>query len=159
MILELRALLLVLIPLSASISLAGGWQTIAGQNQDPVQTIELTSAQIYQEKCATCHDKPKGRIPPHSQIEKRSHEDVVQSLTTGSMKPWANGLTIAQINSLATYLTGTQAGTNGNANIGQNPCKDPGGPISLNGPLWNGWGRDLENSRYQPKPGLSAEDC
>ena len=25
------------------------------------------------------------------------------------------------------------------------------------GPMWNGWGRDLGNSRYQPDPGLTAE--
>jgi len=23
---------------------------------------------------------------------------------------------------------------------------------------WNGWGRDLDNSRYQPKPGIKPED-
>jgi polyvinyl alcohol dehydrogenase (cytochrome) len=158
MIVEIRALLLALILLTVSSSLAGAFQTFAGKNQDPVQTTELTSAQLYQEKCATCHDKPKGRIPPRSQIEKRSPEDVVQSLTTGSMKAWAEGLTIAQINALAAYLTGMQAGTDGHLSSSQNLCKEPGGPISLNVPLWNGWGRDLENSRYQPKPGLSAED-
>jgi polyvinyl alcohol dehydrogenase (cytochrome) len=26
------------------------------------------------------------------------------------------------------------------------------------GPTWNGWGRDLDNSRYQPAPGIGADD-
>src|SRR6478672_5216181 len=25
------------------------------------------------------------------------------------------------------------------------------------GPMWNGWGRDLNNSRYQPEPGFRAD--
>jgi hypothetical protein len=24
------------------------------------------------------------------------------------------------------------------------------------GPMWNGWGRDLNNSRYQPDPGFTS---
>jgi polyvinyl alcohol dehydrogenase (cytochrome) len=35
-----------------------------------------------------------------------------------------------------------------------NRCPDNGGPIDLNGSIWNGWGRDLDNSHYQPNPGF-----
>jgi polyvinyl alcohol dehydrogenase (cytochrome) len=35
-----------------------------------------------------------------------------------------------------------------------NPCPDSGGPIELHGSDWNGWGRDLDNSHYQPTPGF-----
>ncbi|HEY2016100.1 MAG TPA: PQQ-binding-like beta-propeller repeat protein, partial [Bryobacteraceae bacterium] len=35
-----------------------------------------------------------------------------------------------------------------------NPCPDSGGPISLSASDWNGWGRDLDNSHYQPDPGF-----
>ena len=38
-----------------------------------------------------------------------------------------------------------------------NPCK-ANGPLQPNGPQWNGWGRDVANSRYQPKPGFAAAD-
>src|SRR5579871_19618 len=34
------------------------------------------------------------------------------------------------------------------------PCADDGGPIVLKGSIWNGWGRDLDNSHYQPDPGF-----
>src|SRR6185436_4977527 len=31
-------------------------------------------------------------------------------------------------------------------------------PLKPEGPQWNGWGRDLANSRYQPNPGFGAAD-
>ena len=132
--------------------------TSLSEPQDPAKTTELTSEQIYQAKCAMCHDKPTGRIPPRAQIVKRSNEDIIQSLTTGSMKQWAEGLSAAQISALASYLTGKQAGSIAQPGTNQNMCKEPAGPISLKEPLWNGWGRDLDNTHYQPKPGIKPED-
>jgi polyvinyl alcohol dehydrogenase (cytochrome) len=31
-------------------------------------------------------------------------------------------------------------------------------PVALGTALWNGWGRDVDNSRYQPEPALRASD-
>ena len=132
--------------------------TSQSEPQEPTKTTDLTSEQIYQAKCAMCHDKPTGRIPPRAQIVKRSNEDIIQSLTTGSMKQWAEGFSAAQISALASYLTGKQAGSIAQPGTNQNMCKEPAGPISLKEPLWNGWGRDLDNTHYQPKPGIKPED-
>ena len=126
------------------------------QEQRP--TTDSASAQIYQEKCAACHDRPTDRIPPRSLIARQSTEDVIRTLTTGTMKQWADGLTADQIRALAVYLTGKQPGARVQGNLNENLCKDPAGPINLNGSQWNGWGRDLDNSRYQPKPGIKPED-
>jgi polyvinyl alcohol dehydrogenase (cytochrome) len=74
------------------------------------------------------------------------------------MKQQAAGLTADQIRALAIFLTGKQPGAPVQANLDANRCQGGGGPINLNGPQWNGWGLDFDNSRYQPKPGLKAED-
>jgi polyvinyl alcohol dehydrogenase (cytochrome) len=37
-------------------------------------------------------------------------------------------------------------------------CAEPSGAVSVGTAQWNGWGRDLENSRYQPEPALRAAD-
>jgi polyvinyl alcohol dehydrogenase (cytochrome) len=42
--------------------------------------------------------------------------------------------------------------------MGANRCAAPPKPINLKGPRWNGWGFDLDNSRFQPNPGIKAED-
>jgi len=39
-----------------------------------------------------------------------------------------------------------------------NLCANPAGPVAVGTAQWNGWGRDLDNSRYQPEPAIRAED-
>jgi polyvinyl alcohol dehydrogenase (cytochrome) len=141
-------------------SLQSAWLGVraeTAQQQQPAQA-DPASAQIYQQRCAMCHENPQDRVPPRFLIARRSAEDVMQTLTSGSMKQQASGLTADQIRALAIYLTGKQPGSTVQANLDANRCQGSGGPVNLNGPQWNGWGRDFENSRYQPKPGLTAED-
>lgn len=40
----------------------------------------------------------------------------------------------------------------------KNPCADPAAPLALGSAQWNGWGRDVENTRYQPEPAIRATD-
>jgi polyvinyl alcohol dehydrogenase (cytochrome) len=40
----------------------------------------------------------------------------------------------------------------------RNLCADPAGPVALGSAQWNGWGRDLDNTRYQPEPAIRATD-
>src|SRR5262245_40201820 len=75
----------------------------------PVQQQQVNdpaSAEIYQQRCAVCHDNAQDRIPPRFLIARRSAEDVMQTLTSGSMKQQASGLTPEQIRALAIFLTG-----------------------------------------------------
>ena len=37
-------------------------------------------------------------------------------------------------------------------------CADPSEPLALGSAQWNGWGRDIENTRYQPEPAIRATD-
>ena len=126
-----------------------------------VPQIPMTSAEgeaLYKQRCAVCHDSPQDRTPPLFLIRRRSAEDVVQTLTSGSMRQQASGLSADQIRQIAIFLTGKQPGTGLPTNLNANVCKEPFGTLNLNAPQWNGWGRDLENSRYQPTPGIRAED-
>jgi len=40
----------------------------------------------------------------------------------------------------------------------RNMCLDAAGPLALGSAQWNGWGRDVENTRYQPEPAIRASD-
>src|SRR5258708_6896361 len=40
----------------------------------------------------------------------------------------------------------------------RNTCPERAEPVALGTALWNGWGRDLDNSRYQPEPAIRASD-
>jgi polyvinyl alcohol dehydrogenase (cytochrome) len=37
-------------------------------------------------------------------------------------------------------------------------CSEPARPVALGSAQWNGWGRGLENTRYQPEPAIRATD-
>src|SRR5215831_19971541 len=115
-------------------------------------------AALYQERCAVCHDNPQDRVPPLFLIRRRAAEDVIQTLTTGVMRQQAAGLSADQIRALAVHLTGKQPGTGPRVDPEANLCKAAGGLVELNGPQWSGWGLDLDNSRFQPKPGIRPED-
>src|SRR5580698_11223837 len=40
----------------------------------------------------------------------------------------------------------------------RNLCSGSAGPVALGSVQWNGWGRDLDNTRYQPEPAIRAND-
>ncbi len=113
-------------------------------------------AAIYATRCAKCHDKPDDRIPSKETLSKKEPQAVGRALG-GSMAPFAIGLTDLEVGALVSHVTGKVLPVSGPA-AETNIC--PGTPpkFSLDGPQWMGWGRDLDNSRYQPKPGISAED-
>ena len=114
-------------------------------------------AALYRQKCAMCHDQPVERAPARSVLASRSPETLIAALTSGAMKHQATGLSADQIRSVAVYLTGRQPGATGPKAPSANECK-VGSAIDLGAPQWNGWGLDLANSRYQPKPGIKPEE-
>ena len=40
----------------------------------------------------------------------------------------------------------------------KNPCSTRSEPVAIGSVQWNGWGRGLDNTRYQSEPGLRASD-
>ncbi|HEY6330797.1 MAG TPA: PQQ-binding-like beta-propeller repeat protein, partial [Blastocatellia bacterium] len=59
---------------------------------------------------------------------------------------------------LAIHLTGKEPGAGSHIDPNANLCAGVPGSMDMSAPRWNGWGRDLDNSRFQPDPGISAAD-
>ncbi len=115
-------------------------------------------AALYTERCAVCHDNAQDRTPPKSIIARRSPDEVINALTNGSMKTQASGLKPLEIRAIAVYLTGKEpTGLIDPATLA-NRCQVSAKPINLKAANWNGWGLDYDSTRFQPKPGLKAED-
>ena len=115
-------------------------------------------ATLYREKCAMCHDNAQDRIPPRFILARRSADEVIFALTEGSMKQQVGGLSDTEIRAIAVFITGKQPSALIAGAGNENMCKVPGGAIRLDAGQWNGWGRDTDNSRFQPGPGLRPED-
>jgi polyvinyl alcohol dehydrogenase (cytochrome) len=115
-------------------------------------------ARLYKEHCAACHDNPKDRIPARDVIAKRLPEEVLQALTIGVMRPQTAGMNLNERIALAAFVTGKVPGAELTPPPEKNVCARRDAPLNLAAPQWNGWGRDYENSRYQPEPGLTAAD-
>jgi len=66
------------------------------------------AAVLYKARCAQCHDKPVGRVPPRASLRYRPPEGIYEAMASGVMAPMAIGLTDEQIKSLAKLLTGRE---------------------------------------------------
>jgi polyvinyl alcohol dehydrogenase (cytochrome) len=112
-------------------------------------------------KCATCHDTGKGGAPDRYALNRHAPEEIYSSMTAGPMAEYAHGLSELEMRTVAVYVGGRPFGSagEGDASLMPNQCTSHL-PLSdpVKGPSWNGWGFDATNSRYQPSPGLRAED-
>ncbi len=114
-------------------------------------------AALYKDHCAMCHDNASGRTPPRAAIEQNTRAFVLSVITQGAMRPMAQGLSWPDLNSLAAYLAKRQGGIE-TTGLEAPLCATKPRPMSISGPLWNGWGVDARNSRFQREPSLSAAD-
>jgi polyvinyl alcohol dehydrogenase (cytochrome) len=73
------------------------------------------------------------------------------------MKIQGERLGAGEIHAIAQFLTGKAVGDASGTQPEANNCNDHP-PIDFAATQWNGWGRDLDNSRYQPDPGFGRED-
>jgi polyvinyl alcohol dehydrogenase (cytochrome) len=117
------------------------------------QTVD--AAAIYERNCATCHDQPKDRTPPREALKDRTPDAILQSLTTGTMSVNAISLSMAEKRAVAEYLAGKALSAGGDV---AGMCANRPGTIGDISSGWNGWGNDVSNSRYQPKPGITAAE-
>jgi len=111
-------------------------------------------------RCAGCHDTGRDGATDRYALNRFTPEQVLASITSGSMAPYARGLSEFEKRVVAVYVGGRPLGSadSGDASAMTHRCQThpPIAPSSDSD--WNGWGFDTGNSRFQPKPGLSAID-
>jgi len=136
--------------------------------------------QVYEARCKGCHEGGNPRAPSKADLGQRAPGDIVTALTSGIMAPMAQGLSDADKQAVAAYLTGASATaaaapparpTGGRANGAEMPqvaVKGPSAPDPMcagaapaikTGPSdWSNMGLNANNDRFQRHPGLTAAD-
>ena len=113
---------------------------------------------LFEARCKTCHEPPVERAPNRAGLAAMRPSEIVDALTNGVMAPMAGGMSPAQKQAVAAYLTTAVAGA------GRPVAAQPGvdKPCAVNPPIretksdWTQQGFDDAGRRYQPNPGLTA---
>ena len=116
-------------------------------------------AEVYRRACATCHEQSNiDRMPQRAVIGRMSPENVLAALTGGVMRSQGASLSVPERRAVSEFLTGKSFGSEGPT--AASVCKQPpaGFDNPLTGSVWNGWGVDTNNTRFQPNPGFTAAD-
>jgi polyvinyl alcohol dehydrogenase (cytochrome) len=130
---------------------------------------------IYEARCQSCHEGGAGRAPSRADLAQRAPGDIVQALTGGLMAPMTQGLSDADKQAVAAYLTSAQtaapAGAPAAADgrempqvavkggvVGTDPKCASNPPITPGPGDWASMGVDDASTRFQRHPGLTAAD-
>jgi polyvinyl alcohol dehydrogenase (cytochrome) len=138
-------------------ALAGAFLATAGH---PAAAQAPNGQALFAQRCAGCHDPAIDRAPNRADLGSRAPGDIVTALTTGLMVPMADGLTPTDKQAIAAFLTAAQTARGRPAAPATQDvmCAGANPPIQPTATDWTSWGIDAANTRYQPSPGLTAND-
>ena len=113
---------------------------------------------LYKQLCASCHDAGIARAPTRDVLQAMTPERVLTALESGAMLSMASGRTGVERRAIAEFVTGkTFASPLSTTPPPQAMCRTGAGDFAepLSGPMWNGWGVNTRNTRYQ-EPGMAG---
>lgn len=128
----------------------------------PALAADPDGATLFTSRCAACHTAnppatADDRAPSRGELAAMTPEQIVDALVKGKMQIQARGMSQPEIDALAVALTGKALGSTTASTAGT--CAGiRTKPFAPGASDWSGWGVDAVNSRYQPRPGLTATD-
>jgi polyvinyl alcohol dehydrogenase (cytochrome) len=118
--------------------------TLARTTKPP--ELDKDGSYLYHSRCASCHTPFNAvRAPWPDTLRIMLQPAILTALESGKMSAVGSGMSHEQRVAVANYLGRPQTEQSSVAKA----CGTTSQPISRS-PLWNGWGVDLSNSRFQP---------
>jgi polyvinyl alcohol dehydrogenase (cytochrome) len=101
---------------------------------------------LFEKHCSLCH-RPNSttRAPLTDALARMPRDAIVASLETGSMKTQGAALSASERRTVAGFLSSVNAAVESRAGL----CAERA-PKPIGSAIWNGWGIDLANTRFQP---------
>ncbi len=131
------------------------------------QPVASNGQVLFSGRCASCHDAGLDRAPETTALRRLTPAAITTALN-GVMAPMTEGMTDADKQAIATYLTAPQtaaaAGGRGGGRGAAPTVQTTDTPCAANPPItptpsdWIGAGGSPTGQRYQPNPGLRAAD-
>jgi polyvinyl alcohol dehydrogenase (cytochrome) len=122
-------------------------------------------AALYKENCASCHDRGIDRAPALEALRTMTPQRVLESMESGPMVSMAHGRTAVERRAIAEFASGRSFDSPLDTRPSPQAMCRPAGDANafeerLRGPIWNGWGQNITNTRFQPadRAGLQAAD-
>jgi polyvinyl alcohol dehydrogenase (cytochrome) len=102
-------------------------------------------AALFLQRCSSCHTPGNDmRAPEPAALHFMSQRFILAALNSGRMKFEAKGLTKVQKLAIASYVAAPDSPVVAFTGYCAHNLQSPANP-----PVWNGWGADVGNSRYQ----------
>ena len=125
------------------------------------QTMDYTIMPIVTGRCSDCHtEQGVDRAPAMALLERMTPERIYGALTSGPMAQIAADLDLSdeERRGIAASISGRPMGSVDRSAAGMtNQCTSGALGSVTQGPRWPGWSVDSRNWRYQPDPGLRAD--
>jgi polyvinyl alcohol dehydrogenase (cytochrome) len=151
---------------------------LAAPEQASAQTLSRV-IRLIDQRCASCHrstnaDRPPDGVegaPDPATLRRMAPETILQAITRGAMRVHVEDVADEVKRAMAEYLSGRKLSPVGAGDARTMPNRCPAStppvwndvstwsfPNPADWPLWNGWGLDATNARFQRAPGLAASD-
>ena len=117
------------------------------------QPPALSPRQLFDQACQNCHGNAQvPRAADPAVLRQMTPERIYGALTTGAMQAQGQSLSNQAKRAIAEYLSDRKLGAteSGAAERMPNRCEPSQTARPASSGNWNGWGANLENTRYQP---------
>ena len=159
----------------AAVAAAMGVAVLGAPAAAMAQSPAASGEAVFSARCKSCHEPAIDRAPNRTALSAYPPAQIVQALTSGVMTPMAQGLSQADKEAVAAYLTTAQAGPEAHpqsaapqpaaaraipaAARGVDVMCQTNPPIRATPTDWASVGLDANSSRFQRNPGLTAADA
>src|SRR5262252_9787615 len=126
----------------------------------PSAAAAQDGADLYRQNCAGCHDAGVDRAPARDALQTMTADRVLAAMESGAMISMASRLVGAERRAVAQFVTGKTLVTDVPVTPRAQAMCGSGRATAtadlLKAPLWNAWGDNTANTRFQADTALTS---